>query len=119
MTQEEIEVQAEIYTKEKHCKGGCGDTHACCEYDIEDCCPDCRKTNEDFIAGAKWGIANAIEWHDLREDPNDLPEVKGYYWVVSKDCPEGTKSYYNHSEMEFNDDNIITWCELPQFKDKE
>ena len=112
MKQEEIEKQAEEY--------GYAEAQKLLKIN-EDCHTHFSFNRADiskaFQDGAKWGIEHAIEWHRLEENPSDLPEVKGYYFVVTKNCPEGIKSYYNHSEMEFNDCGVIAWCELPQFKE--
>lgn len=76
-------------------------------------------------AGEKWGIEHAIEWHDLRKNPDDLPKEKGEYRV-----------YFYDSELKENRNvnwyyygkswgchlchlDVIAWCELPQYKDKE
>lgn len=129
MTDEEIKVQAEIYTKEKHCKSGCKNIPICWENDIEDCCTDCIKTNEDFIAGVKWGMEHAIEWHDLRKNPEDLPKIKGDYlccipYYDSNNTFYGVVNFDEYSKKFYLDEggepfNVIAWCEFSQFKDKE
>lgn len=68
---------------------------------------DCRHYAHDYYKP---------KWHDLRKDPNDLPKVKGYYLVCRQNAQESNISYFNHSEMDFND-IVIAWCELPQFKE--
>lgn len=70
-----------------------------------------------YLDGLKEGKKDATEWHDLRENPSDLPEVKGYYWVALKNQRKCVVSYFNHSEMEFND-LAIAWCELPLYVGK-
>lgn len=96
-----------------------------------------------FTDGAKWGMEH--EWHDLRKDPNDLPKceekqqiifyVKEFNTDIEKDTSHFCLGFFAKSFM--NDDlkvfierskgyecehlsqEVIKWCELPQFKDKE
>lgn len=137
MIQEEIETQAGIYTKEKHCKGGCGNIPHCWENDIEDCCIYCIKTNEDFIAGAKWGMEHAIQWHNLRVNPDDLPNpniaVLIYFrfekWTtpyIAYYRPAAKKwQIYNLLEAQrqpivddyIDRDEVVAWCEIPTYKE--
>lgn len=58
---------------------------------------------------------NGVQWHDLREDPNDLPtdyrsvwtnQGGAYYDVEDKRWADGDSWVYN----------VIAWCE-PQFKE--
>jgi len=66
---------------------------------------------------------NGIQWHDLRKDPNDLPEkiklvlirlvgcyVLGWYDGIDfyNDCNKGEK---------IPKELFIAWCEIPQFKE--
>lgn len=75
---------------------------------------------------------DSLKWHDLREDPNDLPKKNGQ-------CLVAYRNFQNTEEivtepLEWNDsrfvdenyDNIpwfdhkgvlIAWCELPKFKE--
>lgn len=103
-----------------------------------------NEVTQAFQEGAKWGMEHAIEWHDLRENPDDLPEKSdrylcffgGNYGYFIMDYETEVKSfgywcakYDDHSlglvDTEFetlaerNEDEVIAWCELPQFKDKE
>lgn len=108
MTNEEIEKQAEKYTNSINTL----------IYDIEDNAINIAlKLRQSFKDGAKWGIANAIEWHDLRENPNDLPK---------EDCEtvtlheNGNKNIIKWKHGEWTNAIIIpviAWCELPQFKE--
>lgn len=73
-----------------------------------------------FLAGLK---AGKPKWHDLRKDPNDLPENKRNVWC---DYGDGYgKGYYNKDdgcwwiEGHLYCTIIDAWCELPQFTDKE
>ena len=77
-----------------------------------------------FKDGAKWGIANAIEWHDLRKNPNDLPKHSGLYCAQNGEVREYVKEEKSWFTVHFEPcmnrtDETYLWCELPQFKDKE
>ena len=79
-----------------------------------------RLVQQAYIAGA---TENGIQWHDLRKDPNDLPEkiklvlirllgcyVLGWYDGIDfyNDCNKGEK---------IPKELLIAWCEIPQFKE--
>lgn len=70
-----------------------------------------------FIAGAK---ENEFVWHDLRKNPNDLPEDT--YDVLDQ---AGNKVHYNFfqnvwvNKKDEIDNQVITWCEIPKFKEEE
>ena len=78
-----------------------------------------------FLAGLK---AGRPQWHDLRENSNDLPEKMGLgskeVYVAYKDgvtdfaCYRFDKKCWERSENEELAQNVIAWCELPTF-DKE
>lgn len=80
-----------------------------------------------FQDGAKWGIEHAIEWHDLRENPNDLPKeieiCSAPVYIISEHGSSDLAQYdyrqklwcYKHSNEHILYD-VIAWCELPQFK---
>ena len=62
------------------------------------------------------------KWHDLRENPNDLPKVNGQYWVCYEDSVNiGRKGYemwvFINEKWEHTA-KVIAWYELPTF-DKE
>ena len=66
-------------------------------------------------------IGNGIEWHDLRKDPNDLPESSPFHEVLNEN---GMKMYYDDVLKKWNmftQHGIvqarppIAWCEIPQF----
>ena len=38
---------------------------------------------EGFRDGAEFGYNKANEWHDLRKDPNDLPDIHCLNWVIA------------------------------------
>lgn len=88
--------------------------------------PDFWITVQAYIAGHKQAVKeNAIKWHDLRKNPNDLPTQDntsmsdyvitdrgfGYYngriksWWVKNDCALT--------------DKVIAWCEIPKFEVEE
>lgn len=111
MTNKEIEEQADKYANEKVAEIRTGKN----SYSTLQMWCD-RASG--FVDGAKWGISNAIEWHDLREDPTNLPKENGEYW--------GYVNYYGFqhrtihwSDNQFDIPEVIAWCELPRFKDKE
>ena len=71
---------------------------------------------EAFLAGLK--AARQKMWHDLRENPNDLPE----------DCAinqDGKRVFYdsinkvwrNDDADEYICDDPIAWCEIPTFEE--
>ena len=66
-----------------------------------------------YIAGVN---ENGVQWHDLRKDPNDLPQK--YIPVLNQD---GEHRIYDGSYWRDYDDviytNVIAWCEIPQFKE--
>ena len=82
---------------------------------------------ENFLAGLK---AGRPQWHDLQEDPNDLPEAHWKNWVIAvydggilwcrarrEECVDGVywvNSYHHTIE------NVVMWAkiEIPTF-DKE
>lgn len=70
---------------------------------------------EAFLAGLK--AARKEMWHDLRENPNDLPE----------DCAinqDGKRVLYDHINKVWRNDDAdeyicddpIAWCEIPTFE---
>ena len=74
--------------------------------------------------------AGRPQWHDLRKDPNDLPD-EGVYLVVWQNArgyrERMIMKYEEDDEEELHwfddendcwDDDIIAWCEIPTF-DKE
>ena len=38
---------------------------------------------EAYKDGAEFGYNKANEWHDLRKDPNDLPDIHCLNWVIA------------------------------------
>lgn len=76
------------------------------------------KANKD---GAEFGYSKANEWHDLRKNPNDLPDTDRNVWVKrqsEKECQ--VDNYYEYEKgwgIMFREgwctDDVILWCELP------
>lgn len=70
---------------------------------------------------------NGIQWHDLRKDPNDLPEKMGLgsreVYIEYKDGVNDFAYYrfdkkrWERSENEQLAENVIAWCNIPQFKE--
>lgn len=72
-----------------------------------------------YLAGLHEGQP---KWHDLRKDPNDLPENKRKVWCdYYDDCGKG---FYDKDNGEWCIEghlycsSIHAWCEIPTF-DKE
>ena len=71
-----------------------------------------------YIAGLKTG---RLQWHDLRKDPDDIPE--SHTSILNQD---GEKVIYDYNNKVWRYDNAdeyicetpIAWCEIPTF-DKE
>ncbi len=65
------------------------------------------------------GYRAKSQWHDLRENPYDLPEGEGDYLIYTKDFGIEIRNYFadtkgfscRPSKM------VIAWCELPTFKE--
>lgn len=53
------------------------------------------------------------KWHDLRQDPNDLPKENGEYWCKWEDGSYSTGHYFQDNGF---GDYVIAWCELPKFE---
>lgn len=73
---------------------------------------------EAFLAGLK--AARQEMWHDLRKDPNDLPEI--YMGVLNQNGMNvmydyTNKVWRNDDADEYICDDPIAWCEIPTFKE--
>lgn len=120
MTEAEIEKQAEEYTKEK--QKWIDDVNKRCHTFFHFGWSD---VVAGFINGAKWGMEHSIEWHDLRENPNDLPkrEYKNLSWSITVVNQLGVACHYNHNKSRWETpcfteiEGVVKWCELPQFKE--
>ena len=134
MTEEEIEEQAEENLRKNKISN-----NENWEVGGKHCYTLCKQA---FQAGAKWGMEHAIEWHDLKKNPADLPSSKTSTEVpvllVYKSAIDGEivveehiyvdhegficlGSYYQGDYREppyFKKEGVlIAWCELPQFKE--
>ena len=73
------------------------------------------KSYEGYITGA---TENGIQWHDLRKDPNDLPNEEKDVLVYSGEQWRMSVCRYfpQHKAWEAGSDTIA-WCEIPTFKE--
>ena len=87
-----------------------------CEWENDTYYVDCRdEVEEAFLAGLK--AARKEKWHDLRKNPNDLPED----CVINQD---GKRVLYDHINKvwrnddsdEYICDDPIAWREIPTFE---
>ena len=82
---------------------------SCHNYDSE------KDLEEAYFAGLK--AARQKMWHDLRENPNDLPED----CVINQDGKRVlydriNKVWRNDDADEYICDDPIAWCEIPIFE---
>lgn len=73
---------------------------------------------EGFLAGLK--AARKEMWHDLRKNPNDLPEI--YMGVLNQNGMNVVYDYTNKvwrgdNAIEYICDDPIAWCEIPTFEE--
>jgi hypothetical protein len=68
-----------------------------------------------FLAGLK---AGRPQWHDLRKDPNDLPDTDRIVYVQTKS--DTGNAYHDNDGWHSTQVSgiVIAWCEIPTF-DKE
>lgn len=117
MTIEKLEKKAEEYVKRNVCEN----CNKCQSYGYIGC--DIYKYSKNsYIAGAK---ENGVIWHDLRKNPNDLPEASIFNEVLNEN---GIKVFYDDINKVWNMffNNYIVrantpklWCEIPKFKVEE
>lgn len=74
-----------------------------------------ENVEEAYLAGLK--AARKEMWHDLRENPNDLPED----CVINQDGKRVlydriNKVWRNDDADEYICDDTIAWCEIPTFE---
>lgn len=87
-----------------------------CEWENDTYYVDCRdEVEEAFLAGLK--AARKEMWHDLRENPNDLPED----CAINQDGKRVlydriNKVWRNDDADEYICDDPIAWCEIPTFE---
>lgn len=75
-----------------------------------------ENVEEAYLAGLK--AARKEMWHDLRENPNDLPEdcaINQYGKRVIYDSIN--KVWRNDDADEYICDDPIAWCEIPTFEE--
>lgn len=91
------------------------------------------KEIERQVEGAKWGFTegkkDAIQWHDLRKNPNDLPEDGTEVMFITKRERETLTGTYKNGGGEgtpifdtfgiafYDIEDVIAWCKLPKFKE--
>lgn len=83
---------------------------SCHNYDSE------KDLEEAYLAGLK--AARQKMWHDLRENPDDLPED----CVINQDGKRVlydriNKVWRNDDADEYICDDPIAWCEIPTFEE--
>lgn len=91
-----------------------------------DCCNEYLFQRKHFLAGLAEGKP---KWHDLREDPNDLPKeieiCSNPVYVISPHGNSDLAQYdyksklwcYKHSNEHILYE-VIAWCELPKFEEQ-
>lgn len=82
-----------------------------------------REVEGAFLAGIGKGRP---QWHDLREDPNDLPKIEIGTSSITVLNEDGNKVYYDYDikYWRYDDEELhitaspIAWCEVPQFEEE-
>ena len=95
----------------------------------EDVYDDTSKVNEllqlNKIVSKALKKADKYRWHDLRKNPDDLPEADEYgcseYVLVMTGTPEWNDcewAYYNHDKKEWStyEQNVFAWRYIEPFK---
>ena len=77
-----------------------------------------ENVEEAYLAGLK--AARKEMWHDLRKNPNDLPEI--YMGVLNQNGMNvvydyTNKVWSNDDTDEYICDDPIAWCEIPTFEE--
>lgn len=70
-----------------------------------------------FIAGHNAALADG--WHNIRDNPEDLPTEDGRYLTVEKQYNGkwyDTTWFINGVKRLFNRDKIIAWREIPEYE---
>ena len=90
---------------------------------------DSKALKQAYLAGAEFGYNKANEWHDLRKDPNDLPDNGRRVLVKDKSRREydvaclcrskGNSDFWSYERFisRVSDNHVIAWCELPKFEE--
>ena len=79
-----------------------------------------ENVEEAYLAGLK--AARQEMWHDLRKNPNDLPEenqeVLVYFTLPDKSKNEVIMAEFENNDFNFVDlQDVIAWCEIPTFEE--
>ena len=77
-----------------------------------------ENVEEAYLAGLK--AARKEMWHDLRKNPDDLPEI--YMGVLNQNGMNvvydyTNKVWRNDDADEYICDDPIAWCEIPTFEE--
>lgn len=78
---------------------------------------------QDVKYAVLYGLAEGEpKWHDLRKDPNDLPNGDEDCLCFISECY--FVGHYAKEDKEWHFDEfisngVIAWCELPRFEEKE
>ena len=82
-----------------------------------------------YVAIEALGKADKYRWHDLRKNPDDLPEgfegsYESEYVLVMTGTPEWNsweQAYYHHDKMMWStyDQNVFAWRYIEPFKEEE
>lgn len=84
---------------------------------------------EFWAEGVKYGLSEGKpKWHNLRKDPNDLPD--GGRRVLVKDksrkeydiacfCRNGITGFWSYERFisHIEDNYVIAWCDFPRFEE--
>ena len=85
--------------------------------------------NNAFTSMKEQGLFPFGKWHDLRKDPNDLPDNGRRVLVKDKSRREydvaclcrskGNSDFwsYEHFISRVSDNYVIAWCEIPKFEE--
>ena len=101
---------------EKYVKGLCKTCKVdVCRYSKIQTCVTKESLKQAYLAGLK--AARQTMWHDLRENPDDLPED----CVINQD---GKRVLYDHINKVWRNDDAdeyicddpIAWCDIPTFE---
>ena len=77
-----------------------------------------QKQNGELTDKVKELETDRLQWHDLRKDPNDLPQK--YIPVLNQHGEH--RSYDGHYWRDCDDviyTDVIAWCEVPEWEIKE
>lgn len=136
MNKDELYEISEIYLTKTVCQG--------CNNICEDDCAFVKPVREAFNYAYEKGYEDCRHyahdyykprWHDLKENPKDVPDNDRDVLVLLWDCND---YYIGHYEEEYDDmikgntywhfndfditkdklDSILAWIELPKFKEK-